>query len=148
MISGFFSANMNEGLKFRDYLKKKLIRIYPLHLIVLLLMLFYSVVQNGFSALNSIKKIITLVLNALLLQTWSFDLSTATSYNTVSWFLSSLLFCYIAGYWILRFVNKKAKRWTVVYIITAALVIFKSAVALHFPTDNAGGGTITVTCSL
>lgn len=138
MISGFYLINLNKDIKFGAYLKKKILRIYPLHLIIIIMMLTIKILGNAFD-FTSFKSWITLILNMCLLQTWSFSLTIATSFNTVAWFLSSLLFCYIVGYWLMKKVSAgETKEWKYTYIIAAILLVFKCIVALYHPNDNTG----------
>jgi peptidoglycan/LPS O-acetylase OafA/YrhL len=64
---------------------RRLRKIYPLHLLCLLFFLVVS--RSDFD--------LAVLLNALLLQSWVPDPNYYFSCNSVSWFLSSLLFCYL-----------------------------------------------------
>ena len=137
MISGFYTVNLKQDIKFSKYLKQKIIRIYPLHLLILFMMLLLRILQHEFD-FYSLKNIVTLVMNACLLQTWSFDLSVATSFNTVSWFLSSLLFCYVVSYWLLKWMNGSETKWQYLYLLSVLLLFFKVFMAIHHSTDDVG----------
>ncbi len=137
MISGFYTINLKQDIKFAKYLKQKIRRIYPLHLLILLVMFLLTILQHEFD-FYSLKNIVTLVMNACLLQTWSFDLSVATSFNTVSWFLSSLLFCYVVSYWLLKWMNGSDKKWFYIYLLSVLLLCFKVFMAIDHPTDDVG----------
>ena len=71
------------------YSSKKLIKIWPLHIVALFVILFVE--RATFSA----SKIPTLILNALLLQSWSNKGHVIMSFNGISWFLSALFLCYL-----------------------------------------------------
>lgn len=123
----FFIQSSSTRLPLLPFLKKRLSRIYPLHLLTLLArvaLLFLG---------GSLTLGLPLVMNALLLHTWIPSVEIATSFNTVSWFLSSLLFCYLAGYFVVRIKNEK-----ILYLITGLLLAYKTALAILMPTDNAG----------
>ncbi len=123
MAAGFFFLRSSATqLPFFGFIKKKLIRIYPLHLLTLLARV---VLSPAFG--------LPLVLNALLLQTWVPNVEIATSYNTVSWFLSSLLFCYIAGYFLAKIKNRN-----LLYVITGVMLAYKITLALLFPSAESG----------
>ena len=91
LLSGFtmsmgYGPSLDSGtFRFRHYLVRRLSKIYPLHLLclVVFLVLFRPEVD------------VKLPLNALLLQSWVPDSAYYFSYNGVSWFLSSLAFCYL-----------------------------------------------------
>lgn len=74
-----------ETFRFARFIRRRLLKLYPLHLLSLLLflLLFRPAIDHW------------LPLNALLLQSWVPDSNYYFSYNAVSWFLSSLLFCYL-----------------------------------------------------
>lgn len=138
MISGFFLVeSVMRTSKFSEFIKKKLVKIYPLHIVLLAVLVGKQVISGGFdfSPLGTVKALSS----ALLLQTWIPNVGVATSYNTVSWFLSSLLFCYVVGYWIARLVlSNKAKCWNIVYILTGILLAYKIVIAVLLPVGDLG----------
>ena len=91
LLSGFtmsmgYGRRIADGsFRFGHYLRRRLLKVYPLHLFCLLLflVLFRPLLDT------------ILPLNALLLQSWIPDSAYYFSYNSVSWFLSSLLFSYL-----------------------------------------------------
>lgn len=91
LLSGFtmsmsYGRSIADGsFSFSHYLKRRLLKVYPLHLLCLLL----------FLALFRPQLDVILPLNALLLQSWIPFPAYYFSYNGVSWFLSSLLFSYL-----------------------------------------------------
>ena len=91
LLSGFvlslgYGPQISEGsFSFGRFLKRRLLKCYPLHILCLLLFLIVSR-----SAIDG-----RVILNALLLQSWVPDADYYFSCNSVSWFLSSLMFCYL-----------------------------------------------------
>ena len=91
LLSGFtmsmgYGRRIADGsFRFGHYLRRRLLKVYPLHLFCLLL--FLVLFRPLLDAI--------LPLNALLLQSWIPDSAYYFSYNSVSWFLSSLLFSYL-----------------------------------------------------
>ena len=91
ILSGFvcslgYGQQIREGVfHYGDFLWKRLKKLYPLHLLCLLFFLLVS--QTAID----LKELV----NALLLQSWVPDPEWYFSCNKVSWFLSSLLFCYV-----------------------------------------------------
>lgn len=91
LLSGFvcslgYGHQLKEGtFSYRHFLKRRLLKIYPLHLFCLACFLVAS-----HSAID-----VKVLLNVLLLQSWIPDPSWYFSCNSVAWFLSSLLFCYL-----------------------------------------------------
>ena len=79
-----------DGKAYRSFVWRRVWRIYPLHWLTLALWL-------GASALLGTLVIepLTLALNATLLHSWSLSYPIYYSYVKVSWFLGTLLFCYL-----------------------------------------------------
>ena len=102
MLSGFvvslgYGRQIQEGtFRYARFLRKRFWKIYPLHLLCLLFWLIVS------------KSVIDghVVLNLLLLQSWIPDPEYYFSCNSVSWFLSCLLFCYFLFPWAYKHVSK------------------------------------------
>ena len=102
LLSGFvcslrYGKHLREGV-FNDgeFLWKRIKKLYPLHLFCLLFFLLVSHAPLDLKVL----------LNALLLQSWIPDPDWYFSCNSVSWFLSSLLFCYLIFPWVYRHLSK------------------------------------------
>jgi peptidoglycan/LPS O-acetylase OafA/YrhL len=76
-----------------DYVAAKIARIWPVHFIAFLIISVYLAVSDphDFFSLSSAWKA---VVNLCLLQAWTTDPFT---FNSVSWFVSALLFCYFAS---------------------------------------------------
>ena len=102
MLSGFvcslgYGHRLREGtFNYGSFIWKRFRKLYPLHLLCLL---FYLVVSH--SPLD-----LKVLLNILLLQSWVPDADWYFSCNSVSWFLSSLLFCYLVFPWAYRHLSK------------------------------------------
>ena len=94
---------------FRSFMCRRLLKIYPLHLLCLVAVLMIS------------RPLIDLrvVLNVLLLQCWVPLKDYYFSCNSVSWFLSCMLFCYLAFPWLYRHASR---RLTLVAVIACTVV--------------------------
>jgi peptidoglycan/LPS O-acetylase OafA/YrhL len=110
---GYGSKIDNNTFSFYGFIKRRLIKVYPLHLLCLLL--FLIIFRPDIT--------IRLLFNTLLLQSWIPDDSYYFSYNGVSWFLSSILFCYFLFPFAYRNTNKRTLFFIVVYYIIAYIVI-------------------------
>lgn len=89
MFAGYGDKVLQPDFKRKEYLLKRLIRLYPLHILCLL----------GFLVLNmahlfSVKEVVKLSLNVLLLQSWIPVNSVYFSGNAVSWCLADMMFFY------------------------------------------------------
>ena len=91
MLSGFvlslrYGGKLREGsFHYGRFLKRRFLKLYPLHL--LCLVFFLAVARPRLD--------LSVLLNALLLQSWVPRPDYYFSCNSVSWFLSSLFFCYL-----------------------------------------------------
>lgn len=91
ILSGFvcslaYGRRLREGtFRYGSFLWKRFRKLYPLHLLCLL---FFLIVSHTSVDLK-------VIVNALLLQSWIPDSVWYFSCNSVSWFLSSLMFCYV-----------------------------------------------------
>ena len=91
LLSGFvcslgYGRQLREGsFNYADFMGRRFRKLFPLHLLCLL---FYLLVSH--SHLD-----VKVLLNLLLLQSWVPDADWYFSCNSVSWFLSSLMFCYL-----------------------------------------------------
>ena len=75
---------------YRRFAWRHAAKLYPLHWLVLALWLLVMALAGAL-----VIKPLALMLNALLLQSWSLVHSIYYSYNHFSWFLCTLLFCYL-----------------------------------------------------
>jgi len=99
------------------YAIKKIIRFWPLHFCVLLIMFLRTIIINGCIQLSNI---LIALDNALLLQAWSLNQDVYFSYNGASWFLSALIFCYFMTPLLLTFCQK-IKQSIVLFVMIAAI---------------------------
>lgn len=115
MLSGFvvsmgYGRQIQEGsFHYGRFLRKRFWKLYPLHLLCLL---FWLVVSQ--SVIDG-----RVVLNLFLLQSWIPDNEYYFSCNSVSWFLSCLLFCYLLFPWAYKHVSKG---WTAGVLATYVMV--------------------------
>ena len=118
------------------YLWKKIRVIWPLHIIVLLLVINrnYESLAGHFDATMGG----TLAANAFLLQAWSNKSAVYFSFNGVTWFLSAILFCYALSPFLLLSIRKKryaAVAFVLFATIRIVLDIWAKNGAKVFPLD-------------
>lgn len=124
---------------------RKIFRLYPLHIITMLLAAFltiYEAVEAGmFIRLKRV--VMDIVINTLLLQTWSPQVSTYFSLNGVSWYLSACVFLYFMFPYILKRISKysgsvdavKSIVYVVVFQVTIGAVSSLLAVPVGFSNN-------------
>ena len=126
MLSGFliswgYRERIARGeISFRDFLMRRLRKLYPLYLLSNLVMLAGELVQHGISVINLKRIVLT-----LLLQNGG-GLETVHPYNGPSWFVSALLVCYMAYY----FAAYRAKNQTQYGCLIAFGIIWGYSIAI------------------
>lgn len=113
MSMGYGQSISNGTFQFSWFIRRRLIKVFPLHLLCLLmfLVIFRPDINHR------------LLLNILLLQSWIPDDSYYFSYNSVSWFLSSILFCYLLFPIAYRHANRRTLTAVLVCYIGAYTII-------------------------
>lgn len=100
-LSGFVLCAAYEGraghnkICYKDFMTRRLVRIYPLHLACLLLWMLVRFNRDVFGW-------DTVLANLFLIQSWFPDVAIFYGCNTPSWYLSDLLFCYLLFPFLLR----------------------------------------------
>ena len=91
--SSYIKGNEPEIKQSFRFAVRKILRLYPLHILTLLAMISVTVMKAGEKGGQVISKA---VLNGLLLQAWIPDSEWYFTFNKVSWYLSVSLFLYFA----------------------------------------------------
>ncbi|MBR1416072.1 MAG: acyltransferase [Prevotella sp.] len=119
LLSGFvlskgYGRRLREGtFSYSRYLRRRLLKIYPLHLLCLVVVLLISRQSLGLPVL----------LNVLLLQSWVPSTDFYFSCNAVSWFLSCLLFCYLLFPWAYRHASRQLTAVVLACCLAAYLLV-------------------------
>lgn len=128
ILSGF-SLSMGYGSKIqsidmKEFLKKRLIKVYPMHLITLGFRVITFLIIPLVLGECVTKKIISLVLNVFLLQAWVPDAEIIFSYNTIAWFLSPIVFFYVVFPVLYKLIEKvKLRHFIPIIIILYVLAV-------------------------
>lgn len=134
MLSGFVMAIgysekcIQTSFGYMDFYKKRLARLYPLHLLCLLV---FIVIQ-----LFALRKIewFTLIPNLLLIQSWFPNMSYYFSGNAVSWCLSDMIFFYACFPLLIKGYTRCTKK--VLSIALFALFSFYFGIVYCVPNDK------------
>lgn len=139
VISGFLGAYQHHhNYKYTidetiNTAKRKLLAVYPLHLVTFLLaaLLLLPNIKTWFDIKYNV---VSAIINLLLLQSWFSKM--IFSYNGVSWFLSSLLFCYTFTPFLSK-VILKAKRYSrgpeILFLLIFIIRILSEIFTIMFP---------------
>ena len=94
------------------YTIHKIKKFYPVHILLLVFVLFIN-----FKNANNIKLIILSIPNILLLQSFIPIKSIYFGFNAVTWYLSSLVLCYLLSNVYAYFINKLNKKYIYIVLI-------------------------------
>ena len=124
MASGFLLTLKHpfkqlDGASYRRFAWNHAAKIFPLHWLTLVMWL----VAMAILGLLAVKPL-TLVLNATLLHSWSLIHSIYFSCNKFSWFLSTLLFCYLCYPLLAKWFTPLRLRYKAIIILIAAIIDF------------------------
>lgn len=122
MVSGFLLSMKHpfeqlDGDSYRRFAWRHACKLFPLHWLTLALWL----VALAVIGLLVIKPL-ALALNITLLHSWSLSHSIYFSYNKFSWFLSTLLFCYLCYPLLARWFKPLPARPKAVILVALALI--------------------------
>lgn len=116
-------------------LKKRIKTFYPIHILTFLLSLGLITEQLVNISLWKIN-LFTAVLNIFLLQSWANSSNIYFSFNSVAWFLSSILFCYVLTPFLLAVIRKfkkQVKELIFIFILIFGILVFIESLPLVFP---------------
>lgn len=129
MMLGYRDKVMAESFSYVSYIKKRFLRIYPLHWFTLLTAVCLMLWQE-----QPVRNLKTLVTNFLLLQSWVPDKAVYFSYNPVSWYLSTTLLAVLLFPMLLTFLERLKIRDSAFF---GALILFAySVIAFRMPIDE------------
>lgn len=122
MASGFLLALKHpmeraDGAEYRRFAWSHAAKLFPLHWLTLVLWIVAMAVLGMLTI-----KPLTLALNTTLLHSWSLTHSIYFSYNKFSWFLSTLLFCYLCYPLLARWFTPLKLRYKAIILIVAAVI--------------------------
>lgn len=124
ILSGFL-LSMGYSVKYKKrefvygkFVRKRLIRIFPLNWFSLMLALLIPFIVSLVNNQLSLYYYATLLPNVFLLQSWFPLKSVYFSGNAVAWFLSDILICYLLFPVLLRITSSKAKHLFMLIVVT------------------------------
>lgn len=114
IVSGFCCAlsllHKERIPRTKEYIFKKIRRFYPLHIITLSLCFILQIMQIKAAGgeVPVYEYALQVFLDIFLLQSWTWNVDYVFAFNGVAWFLSSLVFCYIATPLALKCIKKSS----------------------------------------
>lgn len=116
---GYKNKVLLQGFSYKNFIKKRFIKLYPLHWILLL-----CSIPLVYQTLASIKTIPILLLNIGLLQTWVPIKSYYYSFNAVSWFLADTVFLTLIFPFLSRAITKISNQWRAILLLGILVLYF------------------------
>ena len=123
MLSGFVLCHAHgKEVRERKFSSKKFVvrqltKLYPLHIATMLAAMLIGIKAQVYPEWHS------LLLNVLLLQSWIPDPETYFAYNSVSWFLSDIMFFYLMFPFLVNITTKVSKTW-LTSIVAAGVAVY------------------------
>ncbi len=124
LCAGYELRLERSKIDYRNFIKRRLIRIYPLHLMCLLLWAVVSFKHTEYLAEEMIP-------NLLLVQAWIPVPAIFYGCNTPSWCLSALLFCYLMFPFLIRLYERYPKAFLFAWGFCVLAYIYVLADVLH-----------------
>lgn len=119
MLSGFLVTSRDTTIKSaKNFYRKRLRRIFPLHWLTLALMIALDV-----AIMHKFHYGWDLPLHVALLQSWIPDHNVFYNYSIHSWFLSSLLACIIATPLLLRCLERMSRKASCALLVAACCAV-------------------------
>ena len=128
MTLGYQKKMLSPEFDYKIFLFKRIKKVYPLHFIMMVIALMPIVISAVIHF--DISRMLSLACSIpafLLIQSWIPDLQYTYAGNSVSWFLSSMIFCYIMAPFIIRMISlytKKAFMLLMIVLIAYFVVIY------------------------
>ena len=107
---GYFEKIKKREFDLKKFMLKRVIRVYPLHLLTLLVFIAFFCIKFN------LKEWISLLPNSMLLQSWLPLKSIYFSGNGVSWCLCDLLFFYAIFPFIGRMIDRNVNKSTIYFL--------------------------------
>ena len=151
VLSGFCMAYVyrdritSHVISFKDFLWKRLKKLYPLYLITNIVALFLNTVQYGMSAIHLEK-----IASTLLLKIGD-GLRTDDPYNAPTWFVCTLFLCYVVFFFCCYHSKTPTHYWcAIVFGIILGHSLARTDVSLPFCSSGNGIGLMNffIGCAL
>lgn len=125
MTLGYKDRILGSDFSYKSFIFKRIAKYYPLHWLCLAAILILLLFTGEFGK----DKIVPLMVNAALLQSWVPLKTVYFSFNAPSWYLSDMLFLVGVFPFLLKGITAilKTKRWTAVFLtslFTAYIALF------------------------
>lgn len=145
MAYGYRDRITSHVISFRDFLWRRLKKLYPLYLITNLVSLFLDTVQYGMSAINLEK------IASILLLKMGGGLRTDGPYNAPTWFLCTLFLCYVVFFFCCYYSKTPTQYWCAIALgIISGHALACADISLPFCSSGNGIGLMNffVGCAL
>ena len=125
---GYHNRVKEPTFSFKQYITRRAVKFYPLHWICLLVSLPLVFTPSNW------KQLPILVTNAALMQSWIPMQDIYFSFNSVSWFLSDILFFAAVFPFVYRWIDGASQKSR--YTVVIAVLIFYVVLAISLPPEH------------
>lgn len=120
MSAGYADKVRQPKFNYKSFFAKRLSRVYPLHLLCLILAAGLIIISRPLVLSDGVK----FVMNSLLLQSWIPLKGVYFSYNAVSWCLSDLLFFYAVFPFLSKILRERKLKYELCSLLVLLVVYF------------------------
>lgn len=151
MLSGFllstgYRHRISSGcVSFQDFMRRRLLKLYPIYLVTNIVALVISISRYGTSGLQLEKLAFT-----LLLQNGG-GLKADNPYNAPTWFISALMVCYTAYYVICRFARTSTRYQCMLFLGIAwgyTLTVSELSIPFCYTGNGVGFMNFFIGCAM
>ena len=125
MTLGYENKVIKNLFDYKSFVKRRLIRIFPLNLFCLILYLTIPLTRDVVSHQFKMSSYFSIIPDALLVQSWIPLKSIYFSGNSVSWFLSSLLFCYLLFPFVIKRISSRFGKYYLLFVFLSYFTIIQ-----------------------
>ena len=131
ILSGFglYVGYSNRKIQPVDFLSKRLVRIYPVHILTLLFAVVLVLFTDYLGQYSAKDFALNLFLHLALIQSFTLRHNT---FNSLAWFLSNILFLYLVFPFLLSFMKKSVKGFLGFSVVFHLMIVS----ALYLLLDN------------
>lgn len=132
LCDGYQQRLRQHVITYKSFIRRRIAKIYPLHLLCFVCAFFLPWIHDHNPAIW--------LSNLLLLQSWSPAPEVHFSANSVSWFLSVMIFCYLLFPLIMRLIDRSQRY----FFLAASMLLAVYFVVIQFVPDALFNGLIYI----
>ena len=125
MTLGYRDKILSDQFNYLDFVKNRLLKLFPLHWITLLVAVLLQINDGSFILSRK------LIANFMLLQSWVPKMDYYFSFNAVAWYLSTLMLFVVLFPAIILLIEKMTQRQRIISFIFLLVNLFQNMLPYH-----------------